>query len=746
MTHLPPLIQDLGLLLSVAAVTTLVFKRIRQPVVLGYIVAGFLVGPHVKFVPTVTDEANIRTWSEIGVIFLLFGLGLEFSFKKLMQVGGAAAVTAITTVLFMLGAGYATGQLLGWSGMDSVFLGGILSISSTTIIVRAFDELGLKTRGFARLVIGALVIEDLVAILLLVLLSTLAVGRQFEGTALFLEMGKLVLYLALWFGGGIFLIPTFFERTRRLLNDETLLVVSGALCLAMAGLAVTAGFSAALGAFIMGSVLAETFLAERIEHLTKPVQDLFGAVFFVSVGMLIDPQVLRTEWAPVLLISVVTMLGQPLSSGAGALLAGQPLKRAVQAGMSLSQIGEFSFIIATLGLTLGVTSPKLYPIAVAVSVLTTFVTPFMIRGSERAATLIERMLPPAWVAALDRYGRQTDQVQVTSDWRKLLRAYGVNVLVLGLLAVAMILMAEQQLLPRFSARFGPRQGALLAGLLALAALMPVVWAMTFRRIQRAAYRHLWLNKRALRGPLVMIEAVRVGAGVVVLALLVNRFFGAGPGLLAAVGLMVLAVLLFRRSMHAFYQRLEKHFLINYHQREKRRERPELAPWDLHLAEVEVPATSVAVGRTLHELALRERHGVNIALIERGDRTIQVPGREERLMPGDNLVIIGTDEQLATAGAALNQSPVESGMPTPERCEMKLLKYRVLPRSPLIGRTIRSSGIREEGRALVTGVERDAQRIPNPDGAMVLQQDDLLWLVGDADRLRAFMHTGMAVRE
>ena len=248
---------------------------------------------------------------------------------------------------------------------------------------------------------------------------------------------------------------------------------------------------------------------------------------------------LRTEWAQVLLISVVTMLGQPLSSGAGALLAGQPLKRAVQAGMSLSQIGEFSFIIATLGLTLGVTSPKLYPIAVAVSVLTTFVTPFMIRGSERAATLIERMLPPAWVAALDRYGRQTDQVQVTSDWRKLLRAYGVNVLVLGLLAVAMILMAEQQLLPRFSARFGPRQGALLAGLLALAALMPVVWAMTFRRIQRAAYRHLWLNKRALRGPLVMIEAVRVGAGVVVLALLVNRFFGAGPALLAAVGLMVL---------------------------------------------------------------------------------------------------------------------------------------------------------------------------------------------------------------
>lgn len=746
MSLLPPLIKDLGLILSVAAATTLVFKRIRQPVVLGYIVAGFLVGPHVKFMPTVTDEANIRTWSEMGVIFLLFGLGLEFSFKKLVQVGGAAAVTAITTVIFMLGAGYATGQLLGWSGMDSVFLGGILSISSTTIIVRAFDELGLKTRGFARLVIGALVIEDLVAILLLVLLSTLAVGRQFEGTALFLEMGKLALYLALWFGGGIFLIPTLLNRTRRLMNDETLLVVAIALCLAMASLAVAAGFSAALGAFIMGSVLAETLLAERIEHLTRPVKDLFGAIFFVSVGMLLDPQVLRDEWAPVLVISTVTLLGQPLSSGAGALLAGQPLKRAVQAGMSLSQIGEFSFIIATLGLALGVTSPRLYPIAVAVSVLTTFITPYMIRGSEGVAAWLTRSLPPAWVAGLDRYAHQTDQVRVTSDWRKLLQAYGLNVGVLALLGVSVILIGERQLLPWSTARLGARPGAMVAGSITLAVLLPVVWAMTFRRIQRAAYRHLWLNRRALRGPLVMIEAVRIVAAVVLLSLLVNRFFGAGPGLLAAVLLLVLAVVLFRRGMQAFYQRLEQHFLFNFQQRERRRQRPELAPWDLHLAEVEVPSTSVAVGRTLQELLLRERHGVNIALIERGERTIQVPGRDERLMPGDNLVLIGTDEQLAAASGALQQSPAESGAPTPDRSEMKLMKYRVLPRSPLIGRTIRSSGIRDHGNALVTGLERDDQRIPNPDGAMVLQQDDLLWLVGDVDKLRSFMHNGMAVRE
>jgi len=746
MSHLPPLITDLGLILSVAAVTTLVFKWIKQPLVLGYIVAGFLVGPHVDFLPTVMDEGNIRTWSEIGVIFLLFSLGMEFSFKRLIKVGGSAAVTALTTVLFMLGAGYATGQALGWSGMDSMFLGGILSISSTTIIVRAFDELGVKTQAFAALVVGALVIEDLVAILLLVLLSTLSVSRQFEGGQLLWELGKLLFYLMLWFGGGIFLIPTLLNRTRRLMNDETLLVVAIALCLTMAYLAVAAGFSAALGAFVMGSVLAETVFAERIEHLTEPVKDLFGAIFFVSVGMLIDPVVLSEEWRPVLLISLITMLGQPLSSAMGALLAGNPLKRSVQAGMSLSQIGEFSFIIATLGLTLGVTSNRLYPIAVAVSVLTTFITPYMIRSSGAVAALLERTLPSAWLGAIERYSRQTQQVKVTSDWRHLLRAYGLNLLVFSSVSVAVIIVGQRHLPALLDPGIGWLDGSFLAGLVTLLLLIPVIWAMSFRRIQRGAYRHLWLNKRELRGPLVAIEAVRVLVAVMMLALLVNQFFGTGLAFLAALLFTVLAVVIFRSRLHRFYQRLEKHFLLNFHQREQRRQRPELAPWDMHLAELEVPASSVAVGRTLQELALRERYGVNVALIERGERTIPVPTRDERLLPGDNLVLIGTDEQLATANRALAEEPPESGNSTPERCEMQLVKYRILPRSPLIERTIRASGIREEGSALVTGIERQGQRIPNPESALVLQQDDLLWLVGDADRVRTFMYDGKGARE
>lgn len=745
MTHLPALIADLGLILSVAAVTTLVFKKIKQPLVLGYIIAGVLVGPHVGFIPTVIDEASISVWSEIGVIFLLFSLGLEFSFKKVAQVGGTASVTTITTVVFMLAAGYFTGHFLGWGTMDSIFLGGILSISSTTIIIRAFEELGLKTQGFAGLVFGVLVIEDLVAILLLVLLSTVAVSQHFSGGAMLMELGKLGFFLILWFAGGIFLIPTILTRTRKLMNDETLLVVSIALCLTMVFLAVEAGFSAPLGAFIMGSLLAETVFAERIEHLVKPVKDLFGAIFFVSVGMLIDPGVLVTHWLPVLVLSLVVLVGQPMSSMAGALLAGQPLRRSVRAGMSLSQIGEFSFIIATLGMSLGVTSDFLYPIAVAVSAITTFTTPYMIKLSAPFADMLERALPQRWTQAIEQYSSQTDRVKATSDWRTLLRSYIVNVAIFSVLSLAVIMLGGPYLAQLFGDGFMGLSGRVLAGLMTLVLVLPFIWAMSFRRIKRAAYRHLWLNKRQLRGPLVTIELVRVLAAVLMLVLLVNEFFSTGWALLAAVVFTVLVTIVFRRRLHAFYLRMEDRFFTNLNQREQQKKRTDLAPWDMHLAELEVKAESIVVGRSLLELGLREKHGVNIVLIERGDRTIPAPSRDERLLPGDNLLIIGTDEQLVDLNRTLD-TMIPDDTPKPLQKEsIRLEKYRVLPRSPLIGRTISSTGLRKKGGALVAGIERGEQRMMNPESSLTFEQNDLVWLVGDADHIHGFME-GKASRE
>jgi len=746
MTHLPDLIADLGLILSVAAVTTLVFRRIKQPLVLGYILAGLLVGPHIGFFPTVADEKNITTWSEIGVIFLLFSLGLEFSFKKLVAVGGTAGVTALVEITLMSTLGFFLGQVLGWSTMDSIFLGGIICISSTTIIIRTFDEMGLKTQAFAGLVVSVLVVEDLVAVLLMVFLTTISVSQQFSGGALLFEIGKLVFFLILWFLGGIFLIPTFLHRARKLMTDETLLIVAIALCLLMVYIAAQVGFSSALGAFIMGSILAETVMAERIEHLTRPVKDLFAAIFFVSVGMLIDPRMLLTHWAPVLAISLTIMLGKTIGVTSGGLLAGQPLQRSVRAGMSLSQIGEFSFIIATLGLTLGVTSSFLYPIAVAVSALTTFTTPYMIKASPKVAELLTKVLPASWVEALARYSAQADQVKVTSDWKTLLRSYAVNTLIFGVLSLAVIVVGYRILPQVFGEGIGWFDGELIAGFVTMILVVPFIWAMSFRRIKREAYQHLWLNRKQLRGPLVMVELARVLIAVLMLAILVNQFFSTGWALMIAILIFSIAVVTFRRKLQHFYGRVEQRFFSNLNQREARKKRPELAPWDMHLAEIPLREDSIAIGRSLLELQLREKFGVNVALIERGDRSIPVPSREERLLPGDNLLLIGTDEQLAAVNKALDTPLAENGASGLEKEDIRLGHYRVLPQSPLVGRTIRESGIREKAFALVTGIERNDQRIPNPESTVRFESNDLLWLVGNGERINAFMSGVACTRE
>ncbi len=747
MEHFPALIADLGLILSVAAITTLIFKKIKQPVVLGYIIAGMLVGPHVPLFPTVLDEASIKVWSELGVIFLLFSLGLEFSFKKLASVGGTAGITSMVEAVGMAALGYGTGKLLGWGTMDSIFLGGILSVSSTTIIIRAFEELGVKTQKFAVLVFGVLIVEDLVAILILVLLSTVAVSQNFSGGDLLWQMGKLGFFLVLWFLGGIFLIPTFLKRNRRWMNDETLLVVSVGLCLVMVMLAVKAGFSTALGAFIMGSLLAETVQAERIEHLMRPVTNLFAAIFFVSVGMLIDPLMMVVHWFPILLITVVTVVGKLLTTGSGALLAGEPLKRSVQAGMSLTQIGEFSFIIATLGVTLGVTSSFLYPIAVAVSAITTFTTPFLIKASPRFADWLERVMPRNWLAAIGRYARQTDQVKETSAWQVLLRSYITNLAVFAVLSLAIVIGVGPMLQGLFGDSFLGINGQLLAGVATFLLVLPFIWAMSIRRIGVKAYRQLWVNKRQWRGPLVILELVRLGAAVVVLAILVSVFFSTGWALLALLVLTGVVTFVFRQRLHSFYVRMEERFLFNLNQRELSRRRTDLAPWDMHLAQLQVRPDSDAAGRSLQELALREKHGVNIALIERASgHTISAPGRDHRLLPGDNLLVIGTDEQLAAVQQTLDVPQAGPNSSEADKEGIRLKRFRITPQSPLVGTRIHDSGLRDDAMAMVAGLERGEQRITNPGGAWVLEANDVVWLVGNGEKIRSFMEKRKAVRE
>lgn len=738
MVHLPNLITDLALILASAAVVTLLFKKLKQPLVLGYILAGFLVGPYFPLFPTITDVQSITIWAEIGVIFLLFSLGLEFSFKKLLKVGGASSITAVIEVIVMFAIGYFTGKLLDWSSMNCFFLGGILSISSTTIIIRAFDELGLKSQKFAQLVFGVLIIEDLVAIILLVLLSTLAISQQVEGTEIIISLGKLGFFLSLWFLGGIFLVPTLLRSVRKLMNEETMLITSLAMCLLMVFLAVQAGFSAALGAFIMGSILAETVYAEKIEHLIKSVKDLFAAVFFVSVGMLISPVMLQDYWLPILLITAVTIIGKIFSTTGGAIIAGQPLKNSIKAGMSLSQIGEFSFIIATLGMTYKVTDEFLYPIAIAVSAITTFTTPYLIKSSDAVYKFIDNILPPKMKRYLNRYTAGTSTIKTESDWKNLLKAYVLAIVINGVIISSILILTTRFLYPFIQEKFDSEiVESLVTAVISLTLMSPFLWALAGKKIKSIAYYNLWLNTKYNKGPLIMLELLRVLIAMVLIFLLLNKLFPEAVAVISAFILTLALSLIFSKKIREFYIRLEKRFIQNLNERQDGKSQnnqvAELLPWDAHIAEFSVQPESPLTGKTLYDLKLREDYGVNIATIERGRFKINIPSRDERLYPGDVISVIGTDEGLEKFRNTFIITNIDISEDEALK-DVTLHQITIGPGSRLKGKSILESGIHHKLRGLVIGIERGGNRILNPDSSEKFENGDMVWIAAEENIL------------
>jgi monovalent cation:H+ antiporter-2, CPA2 family len=546
---------------------------------------------------------------------------------------------------------------------------------------------------------------------------------------------KLSFFLVLWFIAGIFLVPTFLKRTRKLMTDETMLIVSLALCILMVVLATNVGFSPALGAFIMGSILAETPQAERVEHLTKSVKDLFAAVFFVSVGMLIDPAMLAKHYMAILIISAVTVGGKFLSSSLGALLSGQPLKTSVQTGMSLAQIGEFSFIIATLGLTLNVTSGFLYPIAVAVSAITTFTTPYLISLSAPLYTAIERVLPENWVMKLNKYSSGTAKITTTTDWKILLRAYIINILIHSVILISIIILSSRVIYPFVIGYTGESlRSDVIAVILTFILMAPFLWALSVKRVQKTAYSHLWLNRKVQRGPLIAIEIFRILLAILFSSSVLYIYFETWIAISIAVTLLVVGMFLFSTKLQAFYDRLEKRFLLNLNARNTG-SYSALIPWESHLAELEVSPESAFVGKTLEELAFREKYGINIALIERGKLVIATPGREERLFPNDKLTVIGTDEQLARVKEHLEVSDLISDDVQATKKELELQKVIISHTSPVCYKTIRDSGIRELSQGLVVAIERDNERFLNPDSSFEFRPGDTLFIVGNKKRVR-----------
>lgn len=736
MGHLPQLIIDLALILGAAAISTLVFKWLKQPLVLGYIIAGFIVGPYFTLTPTIVDKENVETLAEIGVIFLLFSLGLEFSFKKLIRVGGSASVTALIEIVFITVAGYFLGKLMGWTTMDSLFLGGMLASSSTTIILRAFDELGLKTKKFASIVFGVLIVEDIVVILLMVLLSTVAATREFEGTGMLLTVLKLLFFLMLWFLAGIFLLPSFLKKTKKLMGDEILLILSLGLCLGMVVLATVVGFSAELGAFVMGSIIAETTSAEKVEHLLKPVKDLFGAIFFTSVGMLINPQAMVEYAQPILWVTLLTLFGKLFSTTLGALISGQPLQQSVRVGMSMAQIGEFAFIVAALGLSLGVTSAFLFPIAVGASAITTFTTPYLIKSSAVLYQKLEKMLPQAAINRLNNYSTETNKASQTSEWRKFIRSTIINAVVLSFIVVTIIIFSSMYIQPWIEKFTNGNSLALkiAACLLTLFILSPFLWALAIRT--PAEVTRKMIADYQYKGTFYIIRLFRLALVAFFIGFLLHRFFNIYTGIVFTALTLALLVI-FSNKIRALYTRLEKRFVANFNEREietSRLNRNELAPWDAHIASIIVPPTAPCVGKTLLNLRWRETIGVNVVMIKRGDYHIAAPGREQMIFPGDELLVLGTDLQLQKL-RVLIRPEVEGG--ENDVAEVALYNYFLSESNALNGKTIRQTGLRENIRALVVGIERDNERILNPASETVLQPNDNLFIVADKKKIKGF---------
>ncbi len=734
--NIESLITDLALILTLGAVATILFKKLKQPVVLGYIVAGFIASPHFSLFPSVGSEANIEFWAQIGIIVLLFSLGLEFSFKKLLNVGGSAVVTALIIVTGMMGLGFVVGKMLGFAAVDSIFLGGMISMSSTTIILKALTDLNMRQRRFVPLIFAVLIVEDLFAVVMMVILSSVAINKTVAGDEMLRSVLKLSFFLIAWFVVGIYILPTVFKKFRRVITDEMMLVISMGLCFMMAILAVKAGFSMALGAFVMGSILAGTVEAERIERVIVSVKDLFGAVFFISVGMMVNPQVIVQHWGTILLLSVVVVLGMIVFGTTGMLATGQPLKIAVQSGFSLTQIGEFSFIIASLGMSLGVLDKSIYPIIVAVSVITTFTTPFFIRSADSVYRQIERRLPASWNTLLEGYSAHATQTEMSESrqiWMAVFKRFALRLILYSVICVALMMISDSYLEPFLVDTLGRKWASVVGPLVTLSVLAPFIYAIVRPHI-RAGEREklLALSGKVSYVPIVVMSIFSILLGLnFIMTVFYSYDYSSQFAIVAALVMAMLIALLFAPLLRKQLAKLEHRFIGNVNVRENRRTgRGTNLVSDLHVAYMTVGHDCPFVGQKLKNANLRQRYGVNLVNIQRNGVLHPVPKGDMRIYPGDILGVIGNDEQIQL------MLPLVEATSTPAQpvTDVKFTHFAITDKSPLIGKQLKYARISEDYEALLVAVQRGQDDFITPTPELEFQPADVLWIVGNPERL------------
>lgn len=745
MSELPHLVKDLALILVVAGIVTIVFKKLRQPLVLGYVVAGFLVSPHMPYIMSVADRADIGTWGDIGVMFLLFSLGLDFSFKKIIKMGASPVIATCCIVFCMMMLGIVTGHVFGWSRMDCIFLGGMLAMSSTTIIYKAFDDLGLRQQRFAGLVMSVLILEDILAIVMMVMLSAIASGNNPDGGQMISSMMKIAFFLILWFVVGIFLIPLMLRSMRKLINNETLLIVSLGLCCAMAVLSTKVGFSSAFGAFVMGSILAETIEADRIVRLVEPVKNLFGAIFFVSVGMLVDPKILADYAMPIFLLVLTIIIGQVIFGSMSFLISGQSLKSAMQCGFSMAQIGEFSFIIASLGLSLGVISKFLYPVVVAVSVITTFLTPYMIRMATPAYNMLERHLPKKWIMSMNSITLSRQASQPERKWKSLLMQMLRTTVIYSILSGASIALMLTFFLP-FTRSILPHWWANAAcGLATLAIISPFLRAIVMKKNHSEEFKALWNSSPYNKPPLIFTILVRLAIASAFVFYICNYLTRFTNALMISIAVAAVALMIISRSLKKRSIKMERMFMQNLRSREIEAQvmghkRPlyegRLLDRDIHISDFEIPEDSLWTGKTLRELQFRNKYGVHVSSILRGIQRINIPNGDSIIFPGDKIQAIGSDEQLTAFSAAMNRDVHEKD-PEIEKREMKLHQVAINDNGIFVGKTLKESGIRDKYNCMVVGLEEGKENLSQVDPSRILSKDDIIWIVGEQDDIDRF---------
>ena len=745
MAELPELVKDLALILVVAGTVTLLFKRLKQPLVLGYIVAGFIVSPQMPYTMSVIDRADVQTWADIGVIFLLFSLGLDFSFKKILKMGAAPVIASLTIIFCMMLIGVTVGNSFGWSQMDCIFLAGMLAMSSTTIIYKAFDDMGLRQQHFASLVMSVLILEDVLAIVMMVMLSAVAKGNNPDGGEMIGSVLRIGFFLILWFVVGISLIPMFLRSVRKLISEETLLVVSLGLCCLMAVISTQVGFSSAFGAFVMGSILAETVEAEKIIKVVEPVKNLFGAVFFVSVGMLVEPAILVEYALPIAVIVLAILLGQSLFGSFGYLLSGQTLKTAMRCGFSMAQIGEFAFIIASLGLSLGVISKFLYPVVVAVSVITTFLTPYMIRASEPCYNMLERRLPSSWISTLNHITLSHPSGKgAKNNWKSLLRQMTVNTVIYSILSVTVVALMLTLFLPfirhllvgwHWTANF-------ICGALTILGISPFLRAMVMKKNHSEEFKALWAESRINHLPLIFTIIVRVVIASSFVFYVCNYLSRFANALIIAIAVAVVLLMVMSRSLKHSSIRLERMFVQNLRSRDieaqvRGRKRPlyvgHLLDRNVHMSDIDVPMDSKWTGKTLSQLQLRQRFGVHVSSILRAERRLNIPDGNTIVFPGDRLQVIGADSQLSKMAEAIRRE-IYGSDPDIEDKTMRLRQMVVTGGNPLLGVTLRDSGIRSRYNCMVVGIEEGEENLSQMSPDRTFEKGDIIWIVGEEKHL------------